>query len=71
MTMVIKDGERITAVEVKVEDLVKKVETMDHKLDQLLELKSKGMGAFWLASLILGTGVAGIFANFVSWFKGS
>lgn len=70
MTMLIKDGERITAVEVKVEDLVKKVETMDHKLDQLLELKSKGMGAFWLASLILGTGVAGMFASFVTWFKG-
>lgn len=71
MTMLIKDGERITAVEVKVEDLVKKVETMDHKLDQLLELKSKGMGAFWLASLILGTGVVGMFAQFISWFKGS
>lgn len=70
MTMLIKDGERITAVEVKVEDLVKKVETMDHKLDQLLELKSKGMGAFWLASLILGTGVLGGLASFISWFKG-
>lgn len=70
MTMPIKDGERITAVEVKVEDLVKKVETMDHKLDQLLELKSKGMGAFWLASLILGTGIMGMFASFITWFKG-
>ena len=70
MTMLIKDGERITAVEVKVEDLVKKVETMDHKLDQLLELKSKGMGAFWLASLILGTGIMGMFASFITWFKG-
>lgn len=64
------NGERITAVEVKVEDLVKKVETMDHKLDQLLELKSKGMGAFWLASLILGTGIMGMFASFITWFKG-
>ena len=70
MTMLIKDGERITAVEVKVEDLVKKVETMDQKLDQLLELKSKGMGAFWLASLILGTGIMGMFASFITWFKG-
>jgi len=70
MTMVIKDGERITAVEVKVEDLVKKVETMDHKLDQLLDLKSKGMGAFWLASLILGTGIMGMFASLITWFKG-
>jgi len=68
--MTIKDGERIAVVEHQVSKLVEDVKNMDHKLDQLLELKAKGMGAFWFASLIVGTGVAGMFTTFVSWFRG-
>jgi len=71
MTMLIKDGERIAVVEHQVSKLVDDVKKMDDKLDQLLELKAKGMGAFWFASLIVGTGVAGMFTTFVTWFKGS
>ena len=70
MTMAIKDGERIAVVEHKVEELSQRVKGMDDKLDQLLELKAKGMGAFWFASLIVGTGVAGMFTTFIAWFKG-
>jgi|JI81AbrownRNA_FD_contig_21_6316947_length_572_multi_4_in_0_out_0_2 hypothetical protein len=70
MTMLIKDGERIAVVEHQVSKLVDDVKKMDDKLDQLLELKAKGMGAFWFASLIVGTGVAGMFTTFVTWFKG-
>lgn len=68
--MAIKDGERIAVVEHQVSKLVNDVKSMDEKLDQLLELKAKGMGAFWFASLIVGTGVAGMFSTFLSWFKG-
>lgn len=69
MTMTVKDGERIAVVEHKVEKLREEVQNMDAKLDQLLELKAKGMGAFWFASLIVGTGVAGLFTTFVAWLK--
>ena len=68
--MAIKDGERIAVVEHKVSKLVEDVKSMDDKLDQLLELKAKGMGAFWFASLIVGTGVATMFTTLVTWFKG-
>ena len=68
--MAIKDGERIAVVEHQVSKLVHDVKSMDEKLDQLLELKAKGMGAFWFASLIVGTGVAGMFSTFLAWFKG-
>ena len=68
--MAIKDGERIAVVEHQVSKLVHDVKSMDEKLDQLLELKAKGMGAFWFASLIVGTGVAGMFSPFLAWFKG-
>jgi len=70
MTMTIKDGERIAVVEHKVEQLSQDVQKMDAKLDQLLELKAKGMGAFWFASLIVGTGVAGMFTTVLAWIKG-
>lgn len=40
------------------------------KLDGLLELKSKGMGAFWLASTIVGTGIVGLIVAFANYLKG-
>jgi hypothetical protein len=56
-------GERITAMEVKLNDLEKKVDAMDAKLDQLIALRYKGAGAFWLASALLGTGIIGFIAK--------
>lgn len=46
--------ERIAAMEVRLGDLEKKVDKMDEKLDQLLALRYKGAGAFWLASALFG-----------------
>lgn len=43
-------------------------EMMD-KLDELLALKNRGMGVFWLASTLFGTVLVGIASNFTSWFK--
>lgn len=38
------------------------------KLDELLALRHKGVGAFWLASTLLGVGIVGFF----QWlFKGT
>jgi hypothetical protein len=52
-------AERITAVEVRLGNLETKVDKIDGKLDDLLALRHKGVGAFWLASTILGTGIVG------------
>lgn len=68
--MALKDAERIAVMEHQVGQLNERVQSMDEKLDQLLELKAKGMGAFWFASLIVGTGVAGMFTTIVSWIRG-
>lgn len=46
--------ERITAVEVRLRIVEEKVDKMDEKLDQLLALRYKGAGAFWLASALFG-----------------
>lgn len=73
--------ERITALEVQLANLQatmtlhmadteKRHENMDGKLDDLLGLRNKGVGAFWLASALAGTGIIGAILSFFEWWKG-
>lgn len=69
--------ERITALEVQVYHLTETVNTLlrvteaqNEKLDSLLELKAKGMGAIWLASAVLGSGILGGIYLLTSWLRG-
>jgi hypothetical protein len=57
--------ERITAVETRLQSLESTVGSMDKKLDDLLALKYKGAGAFWLASTIIGTGIIALLTQFL------
>lgn len=61
---------RIAKLETEMTHLKKSNEEIKIKLDQLLELKSKGVGAFWLASLLLGTSIVGTFVTFLDWVRG-
>lgn len=58
--------ERITAMEVRLRIVEEKISNMDKKLDDLLALKYKGAGAFWLASAMFGI----IFTAVISLWKG-
>ncbi len=73
-------AERIRALEVQMNILARSIidhnaddkefhKSVDAKLDILLDLRAKGVGAFWLASAILGTGIVGALATLMSWFK--
>jgi hypothetical protein len=62
-------GERITALETEVRYLKDELRTMNGKLDDLLSLKAKGQGAFWLATTIFGTSFAVFISYVVSYFK--
>lgn len=64
------DSERITLLEYKLELQGNALSEIDRKLDELMALRQKGLGAFWLASSILGTGIVGAVALLVNWFKG-
>jgi len=46
------------------------IEAQNEKLDSLLELKAKGMGAIWLASAVLGSGILGVIYMITSWMRG-
>jgi hypothetical protein len=65
----LSDAERITALEVEVENLKELVTSGNEKLDELLSLRNKGIGAFWLASGILGTGIIGFITAAIDWIK--
>ena len=57
--------ERIAAMEVRLKTLEEKVDRMDGKLDDLLALKYKGAGAFWLMTILFGAG----FSLLISWLR--
>lgn len=61
---------RIATLETEMVHLKKSNEEIKVKLDQLLELRSKGVGAFWLASLLLGTSIVGTLVTFIDWVRG-
>lgn len=57
-------AERVAVLETKLE----KLDSIESKLDDLLHLKSKGMGALWLVSLLVGSGMLGLVAAVISFF---
>lgn len=63
---IVEWAERLSVVETKIERLPE----IERKLDELLHMRSKGVGAFWLASSLLGTGIMGVIFAFIDWIKG-
>lgn len=63
------DAERIAILETKFDQMEEHIQDISKKLDTLLELKSKGLGAFWLVGLIFGSGVLGLIMAAMSFFK--
>jgi hypothetical protein len=65
--------ERIAVLETQVSNLAttqaKQHEAITEKLDELLALRHKGVGAFWVASSLLGTGILGALYSFFNWIK--
>jgi len=62
--------ERIRALEVQMTHLMEMMSKQNEKLDELLGLKNRGVGAFWLASALAGTGIIGVLVSVVEWIKG-
>lgn len=54
--------ERLAALETQQSLMAVQMNQIDTKLDDLLALRHKGVGAFWLASSLLGTGMIGTIA---------
>lgn len=65
------NNERLAILETRVASLEDKVDNIDKKLDDLLELKNKGLGAFWLVSLIAGSGLVSLLWSVINYVRGS
>lgn len=57
--------ERVAVLETQMQDL----KEIREKLDQLLELKARGMGAMGLVGLVIGSGVLGLIATIFELFQ--
>ena len=62
--------ERLAVLALKVKEVTETSKRIESKLDEILDLKSKGLGAFWLASTLLGTGIVGIIVALTGYFRG-
>ena len=67
--MVRTEAERIAVLETKQTAMEKQLTSIEEKLDALLELKSKGMGALGLATLIIGAGGIGLITLILNFFN--
>lgn len=65
----ITQAERIIALEVRVSEMQKQQQQINDKLDELLALRNKGIGAFWLSSGLLGTGIVGFIVQLIEWIR--
>lgn len=63
-------GERIARLEERVSELDTRMERIEKKLDELITLKNKGAGAFWLVSLIAGSGLIATIVEVARWLSG-
>ena len=64
------EAERLAVLEYKDSQQEIKLAEISRKLDELLVLRNKGLGAFWLATSLIGTGLFGVMALVFDWFKG-
>ena len=62
--------ERLATLEAKLVHYEDRQQEVLDKLDELLGLRNKGIGAFWVVSAITGTGMIGIILSALEWLKG-
>lgn len=63
----IENIKAIAVLQAELTQTKKDVAEINAKLDDLLELKAKGAGAFWIASSLIGV----VFYLLFDWIKGS
>ena len=74
MDVVVSLSERLTRLEVEVQHLIEAQETtrgaltkIENKLDDLMALRDKGKGAFWLATSLAAAGGVSLLFQFLEW----
>jgi len=63
-------AERITALEVQVKHLVDELHQTNKNLNDLLALRNKGAGVFWIVTTIFGASLVSGLHALTLWLKG-
>lgn len=63
------EAERITILEVKVEDLSKNIETLTEVNKELVAALNKGKGILMSISFFVGSGFLAVLSYVAGWFK--
>ena len=63
-------AERIASLEVTMKTQTAAIERMEETLESLVALRNQGIGAFWLATGLVGSGIVGGVATIWHWVKG-
>ena len=66
-----EEAERVKAIEIYQVEMRELHADMNAKLDDLLALKNKGLGAFWLASIFIGAAFTALISMIGRFFHGS
>lgn len=65
----IEQAQRVAVLELEVKLLRENLQVITNKLDELLILRQRGLGAFWLASTLLGTGIVGTVVAIINYWR--
>lgn len=61
--------ERVRTLETQTVRIIEDLNEIKLKLNELVDLKSKGLGAFWFIGLLIGSGLVGLFSNIANLFN--
>lgn len=67
--IIYQNRERIAVLEHRLGTIEVEQKQILSKLDELLVLRNKGMGAFWLAAALFGTGIVGTIISLIQYMK--
>lgn len=62
-------NERLAVIEHRLNTVESNYKAIDQKLDQIVSLRDRGMGAFWLASALVGIGGLSLVSLAFKWIK--
>ena len=62
-------SERLAVIEHRLSTVEANYKTIDQKLDQIVSLRDRGMGAFWLASALVDIGGLSLITAILKWGK--
>jgi hypothetical protein len=69
MDRLLSPGERLAILETRFDQISRDNNEIMKKLDELLQLKHKGLGAFWFVGIIISTGLVGLVTTMIGYFS--